>query len=59
MESRLLCDAILSPYEQGEIEQAAMLAHLNHHFEAERCRRFAGYDRLWNRPNADRVHAVS
>lgn len=39
-----LCAALLNPHEQGDLVQAALLAHAGDDKAAERCRRFARYD---------------
>jgi hypothetical protein len=48
-----VCNAILPEHEQAEIMQAALCCHEGQSFTAERCRRFAGYDRLGFRADAD------
>lgn len=55
MSSLIVCNAILADHEQADISHAALLAHQGYDFEAERQRRYAGYDDLGFREDADRA----
>lgn len=52
--SLAICNAALSAEQQAEIQTAALLAHRGHDLDAERCRRFADYDNVGFRDDADR-----
>ena len=51
--SLIVCNSILPPEQQAEIESAALLCHQGHHFDAERQRYWADYHSLGFREDAD------
>lgn len=53
--SLLRCYEILPEHEAADIAQAADLAHRGFDFDAERTRKFAGYNNLGFRADADGV----
>jgi hypothetical protein len=54
----IICNAIIPPAEQGEIEWAALLAAQDREILAERHREFAGYGSIGVRPDADTAASV-
>lgn len=51
--SLIVCNSLLTMQERADIEAAAINAHEGHDRDAERCRKYAGYDDLGFRRDAD------
>lgn len=53
--SLVICNAIMPMQERADLEAAAINAHEGHDLDAERCRKYAGYNNIGRRPDADYV----